>query len=170
MPGCFGCLKALGILFLFIIIVSAFSGGSSKVSTKDIKSFEMGSPIALKDIEVTVSETSYVNSIKELNEFSTESGSGIYLIVYVSVKNNSDQPIHITSANFKILRNTSTYDADITATMYAALKYKKQQLTKINPGISADGIIAFNLPDIKTSSDLKISYSVWGPHARVRVL
>ncbi len=170
MPGCFGCLKIVGILFVFMIIIAAFNGGSGKVSTKDIKSYEMGSPVTLKDMEVIVASTEYVNSIKDLNEFSTEAGSGIYLIVFVSVKNNSDQPMYVNSSIFTIMRGTSKYDVDSTATMYAALKYKRQQLTKLNPGISAEGIIVFNLPDIKTPSELKISYSAFGPYAKVRVI
>jgi len=166
-----GCLKIIGALFLFFVILAAIGGGGGKSSNdKNLPKFAVGAPVVLKDVEVTVTKVEYVNSIKELNQFATEAGSGIYLILYVSVKNNSDQAMTFTSNNFKILRGNSTYDPDLTATMYAAMTYKCQQLTKINPGITAEGIVAFNLPDIKVPSNLKVSYSVWGPAALVPVL
>ena len=157
-----------GIIILFIL--GAMGGGSKGSKSSVSIRANMGETFKVDDFSFNVEKTEYVNSIQDLNQFASESGSGIYLLVYVSVTNNASEAKLITSNAFSAYRGEAKYDYDASATMYAASKYKRQQLTKINPGITADGIVVFNLPDATNKTQLKVSPGFWGSTATVQIL
>lgn len=169
----FGCLTVIGV-FGFIVILGIigmmFSDGEESTQTvvkheegtvetdskeKDNKAVEanIGDTLKVGDVEFKVSEISKATNVG--GEYG-ETSKGEYLIVKVSVVNKGSEALTVDSSFFNISADGKQYNADDSATMYA-----NDELdffyTEINPDLSLDGVVVFDLPKDVHSKDLTLN-------------
>lgn len=129
---------------------------------KEEKQYNIGDTLKVGDVSFTVHGKSTASNVG--GQYG-QSASGKYLIVELTVKNESKEAMMINSSYFKVLGNGAEYEADATADIYANEAGKSFFLQDINPGIEFKGKIVFDLPaEVADANDLKLNVQTgaWG--------
>lgn len=122
----------------------------------------MDETIKVGDVEYVVNSKSTAKTVG--NKHFGNTANGTYLIVNVTVKNTSKKPITVDSNYFKLLNGDAEYSDDGSAGMYIN-ENVKFFLSKVNPGSSITGNVAFDVSDdVVNSSDLQLQVQTgtWG--------
>ncbi|BBH24704.1 hypothetical protein Back11_60490 [Paenibacillus baekrokdamisoli] len=109
-----------------------------------------------------------VNSIQTKqtigDKFMSQTASGTYLIVDVTLKNGEKKAITTNSSFFKLVVGDVEYEADAVADFYVNGKHS-MFLQKINPGITYTAKVAFDIPtEVSTANNLMLNVQTgyWG--------
>lgn len=156
-------------VFLAVVFIGGaymFSNNSSTQSTSDdiqteqveakdsgVKIAKIGDTVQLNNLEITVNgseESPYIEG--------TES-QGKVVLVGVSVLNNDTESRTIDDSMFQVTVGGKTYDPDNTLSRYAndgeSLFYEK-----VNPGLSVQSYIAFEVPENLSGYDFLVTGGV----------
>lgn len=146
-----------------IIVISIASGGgddtgtqtaSTEPTTEETKdkpkeeaketTGKMNEPLKVGNVSFTVTGTTTAKNVG--GEFGV-SAQGTYLILDVIVKNESKEALTVDSSFFAISSEGATYDADVSADIYANEAGKSFFLQEINPNLEAKGKLVFDVTD-----------------------
>ena len=174
--------KFVGICFLALIalgiVVSVFSGGDDTEQTsvepkqekvedksKDKKKVEkkqvkIGETLKVGDVEFKVNGKSDAQDIG--GEYGV-SAKGKYLVLDVTVTNKSDKALMVDSSFFKLKANGKEYESDGEAGIYAN-EDSNFFVSEINPDLSIDGKVVFDIPAELHNKDLVLNVQTgfWG--------
>ena len=134
---------------------------STKEKATNVK-YKMGETIKVGDVEYVVNSKSTTKTVG--NKHFGNTANGTYLIVNVTVKNTSKKPITVDSNYFKLLNGDAEYSDDSGAGTYIN-EDAKFFWSKVNPGSSITGNVAFDVSDdVVNSSDLQLQVQTgtWG--------
>ena len=153
-----------GILALMIIggISSAMGKGGSSTATAPATSTPVTASTPTKpvvaelskegvssDVKISVTSFTSKDSVGD-NQFSTAKAQGVFKLVGLSISNNQKDAITITSANFKLIDDQGREFSDSSeASMALGTSTNKTEsfiLKQLNPGMSIDGVIVFDVP------------------------
>jgi hypothetical protein len=162
-------LTVLGAVVILIVVIGIASGAQSKSSTPDAAKSSAtsgasgtpsasASPAAKKDtlpgLKTPVVKGKLEFTVLSVESVGTRVGSDIlnttaqgqFIVLTVRVKNVSDSPqtFLINNVQLKDAQGRS-YDADSTATIYAAPN-AQTWIANINPGNTVEGPIVFDIP------------------------
>jgi len=126
---------------------SAATGSTEKATPAKEKAeekvFGIGEVVKVGDVEFTVNSTSTAKNVG--GEYGTNA-QGTYLLLDVTVKNVGNEAITTDTSFFKLLSGEKTYDADGSASIYAN-EDTNFFLEQVNPDLSANGVVAFDVTD-----------------------
>lgn len=164
-----GCLGVIGIFALIVIVAVVGGGGDSGESTQTVvtsgeepkkeekapetKTAKVGDTLKVGDVEFKVNEISKATNVG--GEFG-ENSKGEYLVVKVSVANKSKEALLVDSSFFVIKADGKEYKADDMATI-SANEGADFFFTEINPDLSLDGSVVFDLPKDVHSKDMVLN-------------
>ncbi len=97
-------------------------------------------------------------------EYINSTAKGTYLLVTLTITNNSSDPLTISDSFFTILYNGKKYSADSAATIYADSK-NSLWYDSINPDLTTTGVVAFDVStEVANSPDtqLQVQTGFWG--------
>lgn len=146
-----------------------YSEGTTKNTTTTTAPIETIAPIAKIGERIDVGKVSYVVEKVETaktagGEYINATAKGTYLLVTISITNNSSDPLTISDTFFTILNGEKKYSADSVATMYADSE-NSLWYDSLNPDLTTTGIVAFDVTDeVATSVDtqLQVQTGFWG--------
>src|SRR5699024_8153772 len=118
-------------------------------NNEEVEMIKSGEPAEVADGTFTVNSVEEANEIQSDNEFIDDvETSGKFVILDVEVKNGKDESINIDSSYFKFITNENKeYDpsSDVDAMMALGDKASYFFLEQINPDLSTDGKIVFEV-------------------------
>jgi hypothetical protein len=163
------------VLIIIIIIGFASCGGDdentdtqqqtekqSETTTKKDETKEevvsIGQPVKSGDFEYVVKNSSETNEIKSDNEFiDSKTTTGKFIVVDYSIKNLDSEARMVDADLFRIKSGGNEFkpmqDADIMMLIGDANLF----LEEVNPQMSRDGKIVFEVPADLTTYDLQVS-------------
>jgi hypothetical protein len=110
------------------------------------------------DVEIKVLESYNKKAIGD-NEFYRKEALGIYKIIKLSLKNNQDDAITVNANSFKLFDSKErefSYSSEAQTALMISLNNKESFfLKKINPGLTIEGYIVFEIP--KEENTYKLS-------------
>ena len=126
-------------------------------------------PIAKIGDKIDVGDISYVVEKVEISEtvggeYINQTAKGTYLLVTISITNNSNDPITISDSFFTVLNGDKKFSADSMATIYADSE-SSLWLDELNPELTITGIIAFDVSAAVADSQetqLQVQTGFWG--------
>ena len=125
----------------------------------------IGQVLELDDIEFTVNEITYSDSV---GNYLTSNANDTYLILEVSVTNNQNEAITMNSSYFKIVDGERVFEPESTASTYAnQARFDNIGffLESINPGSSRTALIVFDIAQSIVDSNekqLQVQSGFWG--------
>ncbi len=145
-----------GIIAIVIIgVVVAFAGGSDdddnnsstnentvqNESSKE-ETYGIGDTITVGDVEYTVNS---INSQKTVgNEYFNTDAQETFLVINLTLKNNGNEALSVSSSYFKLKRDEKEYETSSDGNIYLedSIVY-----TSINPDASLTGNICFDVTE-----------------------
>jgi hypothetical protein len=142
---------------------------ASKAQAESEAAIESLSKIPKIGDKVDVGEVSYVVEKIETSqtaggEYLNTTAKGVYLIVSISITNNSNEALTISESFFKIICGEKEYLADSAATLYAS-DDQSLWFDSINPDLTTTGVVVFDVSQaVVDSSDtmLQVQTGFWG--------
>ena len=176
-----------GILALVIIggIISVASDGDKPSTAQAPTASATTAPAPAKPIvaelsregvssDVSIAVTSFTSkeSIGD-NQFSTAKAQGVFKLVGVSFTNNQKDAITITAASFKLIDDKDReFSSSSEASMALASSSNKTEtfmLKQLNPGMTIEGVIVFDVPKDAKGFKLKASGGMTGKPITLKV-
>ena len=96
------------------------------------------------------------------NEYLRKKASGTFKIVKISLNNNQKDAITVSSGDFKLIDSKSREFSTSTEGETAVGYDKTFFLKKVNPGITEEGYIVFDIPKDATGLKLKAKGGMTG--------
>jgi len=158
----------VGAVVVIIIISSIANGGGSSTNnsvaastsgtpnntatkttapkaTNTAKTYKVGQTATVDKFVVKVNSVKYQSKIDDGGTGTVTQSGGTWLIVNVTIKNNDTTSRTLDSSLFTVLKGNVKYSASDTVDMFIN-NNNDFFLTQVNPGLSATGNIAFNVP------------------------
>lgn len=170
----------LAVIVLVIVVATATKGGGDKKTEnaakpepaaaasetasaakdegKD-KTGKIGQPLTVGKTEFTVNAVNVSKDAGE-NEYMKETANGQFIILDVTVKNNENESLSVADDFFKLKLGDKEYSASTNASVALAADKSEFLYKQINPGNSATGKIAFDVPDDVAADLSKLSVQV----------
>lgn len=172
--------KIVKLFFVFILLLTVSTACASKYETKDSDEepdtteketenkddiVKLGGQLDVGDVSYTVNAITTTDTVG--NEYLNTKAQGIYLIVDLSVTNNSDKALTVSDSFFKVINDSKTYEADSTASIYIASDDDSDALwfKDINPDITLTGKVVFDVSQAVIDSntkELQVQTGFWG--------
>jgi hypothetical protein len=133
------------------------AAGDKKDQKKEEKPDQVGigEPLKVGDVVFTVHKKSTADNVG--GQYGQDA-QGTYLILDISIKNESKKPITTDSSFFTLSAAGSEYNADATADIYVNQTGGTFFLQEVNPGIEHRGKIIFDVPtDVASSDDISLN-------------
>lgn len=177
--GSNGCLIAFLICLIifilgtiFLISVSGYlSNNSNATSATGTRTTTAATTVRIPKIgeRLDVGQVAYrVDKVEVSNtvggDYINSTAKGTYLLVTLTITNNSSDPLTISDSFFTILYNGKKYSADSSATIYADSE-NSLWYDSINPDLTTSGVIAFDVStEVANSADtqLQVQTGFWG--------
>lgn len=134
---------------------------NKKANKEENKIAGVGDTVKVGDVEFTVNSTSTAKNVG--GEWGANS-QGTFLLVNVTVNNAGNEAITIDSSFFALKAGEKTYDADGSAGIYAN-DGTGFFLEKINPDLSATGVVVFDVSDEVINNpelQMQVQSGFWG--------
>jgi hypothetical protein len=148
---------------------AATSAGTSKAKAAPSKKAAAAIPAIgdwVKDGDLSFKVTKCKPGPKRLgSQYVGANPQGAFWLVYVTVKNHSDEPAHFSSHGQNLLVGNKQYAADATASVY--IKDSSSIFTPINPGNEVDGVIVFDLPKSAKPTAIELHDSTFSRGVKV---
>jgi len=168
-PGC-GAKQGRGLLgkliAVFVVVIgismAAHDGNaaSKAVQPTDIRSYTVGTPFIIEDIEINVMKVAKLTSIAGniLWSDKTPSAGGVFVAVKWSLRNVGSVPVNsfsLPSAMQLVSANGATYDQDIGATtqLAGAWNINSKTMSNLNPKITVEEVAVFEIAKELVSQD-----------------
>jgi hypothetical protein len=154
-------LSSLGGLILLFILIGAFSGNDNATETSSKNDGEniieeeiygLGDKVEVGSFAYTFNSFKRASSIG--NSFLNEQADGEYIIFEVSVENIGSESESLTDDNFKLIDDQDrehSVNMDGMLTLDDSLNFET-----LNPGISKDGKLVFDVPEGTENGQIKI--------------
>ena len=133
----------------------------------EAKTYGVGDVVTVGDVEYTLNSVEIADSLG--NEYLSATPQGKYLVVNLTVKNNGNEALLVDSSLFTLKDGEKTFEADSEGSMYANQDESGNSigffLEEMNPDISMDGTIAFDVSEEQANSQttqLQVSTGFWG--------
>lgn len=142
---------------------------SSEAETESVAevTYSVGDVVTVGDVEYTLNSVEVADSLG--NEYLSVTPQGKYLVVSLTIKNNGNEALLVDSSLFTLKDGEKTFEADSEASMYANQDDSGTNigffLEEMNPDISMDGKIAFDVSEEQANSEttqLQVSTGFWG--------
>lgn len=147
--------------------VESEAASSEEESEPAVEAYGVGDVVTVGDVEYTLNNVEVVDSLG--NEYLSVTPQGKYLVVSLTVKNNGNEALLVDSSLFTLKDGDKTFEADSEASMYANQDETGTNvgffLEEMNPDISMDGKIAFDVSEEQANSEttqLEVSTGFWG--------
>jgi len=178
-----------GIMVIVILgaIGSATSGGKSSTTQAPVassttapatapapaKPVELSKEGVSSDVKIAVTGFISKDSIGD-NQYSIAKAQGVFKVVSLSLTNNQKDAITIDSNSFKLADDQGREFSDSTEAQTAMMTSMNAQkdnffLKKINPGITATGSVAFDVPKDAKGFILKARGGMTGSEITLKV-
>jgi len=132
-----------------------------------VKAYGVGDVVVVGDVEYTLNSVELADTLG--NEYLSVTPQGKYLVVNLTVKNNGNEALMVDSSLFTLKDGEKTFEADSEASMYANQDESGNSigffLEEMNPDISMDGTIAFDVSEEQANSQstqLQVSTGFFG--------
>lgn len=127
----------------------------------ETESVSIGTAMQVGNIEFTVNEVATTNEVKDAGgyiSYEPDSEGAVFLVVNVTVKNNGKESITTDSSFFKLIDGDIEYSpSTIITTDSSFFLYDG-----INPGLSKQGNVLFEIPEGKQDLLLNVQTGFWG--------
>lgn len=148
------------------IIVNTF-GDISTTTNKEVKQAIIGETVEISGVEYIVDEFELEKELKAGGGFLKVTADGKYLLIKLTVTNNSQSAININSSNFKLRdENGATYAASILVSIddYDMFNYET-----INPNGTEVGYMAYDISAEDLEYTLVIDGAKWMDSAGIEI-
>lgn len=167
--------KILCLVLIFGIIGIVASGSSNgETKKKEQKKDEPANEVTEEKKEYKIGEVAKVGEVDYLinnvevtkqigNEYVNTTAKDIFLIIDISITNNEKESLSVADTFFKLLNGENEYSADSTGAIY--LNDSSIIFKKLNPGVTLQGKIVFDVPEsvaIANETKLQVQTGVWG--------
>ncbi len=180
-----GCLGMVIVGFAVLIVLVALAGSNpatmkratqstassaaSKAKAAPSKKAAVAIPTIgdwVKDGDLSFKVTKYKPGPNRVgNQYVGANPQGAFWLVYVTVKNHSDEPAHFSSSGQNLLVGNKQYAADGAAAAF--IKDSASLFTPINPGNEVDGIMVFDLPKSAKPTAIELHDSTFSRGVKV---
>lgn len=123
----------------------------------------LSTPLNVGDVEFTVNNWEQASSVG--SDFMTEEANDTYIVMDVTVVNNSSEAITVDSSYFKIVNGENTYEPDTMASSTANEDGLGLFFEQINPGSSRNALVVFDVTqDVVDSNEkqVQVQSGIWG--------
>jgi hypothetical protein len=176
----------LGSVAFFVgvmVLINAANDSSTSTTTTSTKpvasSKPAPAPVELSkegvssDVKISVDSFESKQSVGD-NEFSKKEAQGVFKIVTVTLTNNQKDAITLDANSFKLIddqKREFSYSSEAQFALESSVKDKKDSffLKKLNPGLSATGHIAFDVPKDAKGFTMKASGGFTGKEIELKV-
>lgn len=172
-----------GFILLFTVMAIAGAGGKSKdksASATDSSSSQVSQqeeqPISKEGVSSDVKITVLNSETKETiggNKYSKKQAQGIFKIVTVSLSNNQKDAITIDSNSFVLIDKKGrefSYSSEAQFALGSSSgKNESFFLKKLNPGLSIEGTIVFDVPKDAESLILNARGGMTGKKIKLKI-
>lgn len=167
--------KILCLVLIFGIIGIVASGSSNgETKKKEQKKDEPANEVTEEKKEYKIGEVAKVGEVDYLinnvevtkqigNEYVNTTAKDTFLIIDISITNNEKESLSVVDTFFKLLNGENEYSADSTGAIY--LNDSSIIFKKLNPGVTLQGKIVFDVPEsvaIANETKLQVQTGVWG--------
>ena len=167
--------KILCLVLIFGIIGIVASGSSNgETKKKEQKKDEPANEVTEEKKEYKIGEVAKVGEVDYLinnvevtkqigNEYVNTTAKDTFLIIDISITNNEKESLSVADTFFKLLNGENEYSADSTGAIY--LNDSSIIFKKLNPGVTLQGKIVFDVPEsvaIANETKLQVQTGVWG--------
>ncbi|MEU6998988.1 DUF4352 domain-containing protein [Nonomuraea sp. NPDC046570] len=119
----------------------------------------------VKDGEFSFKVTKLERKARVGGDFLNKDAQGVFLLVYVTVKNIGDEQQAFSSSAQKLYAKGKEYEASAEAAIY--LENSKSLYEEINPGNSVKGIVLFDVPKTLKPDSIELHDSLFSDGVRV---
>jgi hypothetical protein len=138
-------------------------------NTRESRTHSIGSEFTVGDVVYQVNDVSTRERIGETTAgtFMGAEANGQYIIMDLSVINEADESITMSTSSVKVMIDGAEYSSSTDASIYMDESFSFEQL---NPGVQVDGQIAYDVPESATrdSAELRVNpvglFSTAEPH------
>ncbi len=151
--GWFG--KVVAVIVVIIGLSLALNGGkasSQSVEPAEVKTYSVGTPFTIEDIEINVSRVNKLNTIPGNIWWSDKAPSkgGVFVAVQWSLRNVGKNPVSSYSLpnSMRLVSSDGvTYDSDVGATTQLAGEWNidTKILSNLNPRITIEEVAVFEV-------------------------
>lgn len=126
---------------------------------------KIGEKFDVGEVTYTVNSIDFKESVG--GEYLSTDAQGVYLLVNITITNNSDKALSISDSFFKILNDGKTFESDSVATLYESTDSGTDAiwLQEINPDITLTGTVVFDVSQTVVESStkqLQVQTGFWG--------
>ena len=115
----------------------------------------LATPLNVGDVEFTVNNWEQATSVG--TDFMIEEANDTYIVMDVTVANNSNEAITVDSSYFKVVNGENTYEPDTMASSTANEDGLGLFFEQINPGSSRNAFVVFDVTqDVVDSEDKQV--------------
>lgn len=115
----------------------------------------LATPLNVGDVEFTVNNWEQATSVG--TDFMIEEANDTYIVMDVTVANNSNEAITVDSSYFKVVNGENTYEPDTMASSTANADGLGLFFEQINPGSSRNAFVVFDVTqDVVDSEDKQV--------------
>lgn len=168
-------LTGIGVLILLAVIGSADGNKPQQVSNTSVSNSPANSTEIKKegissDVKISVLDVKTQETIGE-NEYVKKKASGVFKVIKISLVNNQKDAITVDSTDFKLIDSKSREFSKSTEgeTALTFSKYDTFFLKKVNPGITEEGYLIFDMPKDATGLMLKAKGGMTGGEILLKV-
>lgn len=156
------------LLIIFIISVIAGLGNSSSDKSNETKTINMGEKVTVNDVDYTVNEKKIQKEISVANGYLKYTADGNYLLINITITNNSKSSININSTDFRLKdENGATYSASILTSVD---NMDMLNFETINPNATESGYIAYDIANTDLHYSLMVDGDKWTDFANIEVV
>lgn len=158
----------LSLLVIFIIAIAADSGNNSKDNPKKEKEFvNIGEKVTVNNVDYIVDEKKIQKEISAGNGFLKYTADGEYLLIKLTITNNSKSSININATDFVLKdENGATYASSVLLTVDNMDMFNYETL---NPNATESGYIAYDIANRDLHYTLTINGDDWFDSAGIEV-
>ncbi|MDP4552922.1 DUF4352 domain-containing protein [Alkalihalobacillus macyae] len=177
-----GCLTIIVALVVIGVIVAIVSGGGDDTATnnsgsnsgstekkaddKEVENAKIGEEASTDDVAFTVNNAESVDTIKDPDGFMEPvTTSEQFIKLDVKIANNQKEAITTDASFFKLVTAEGTeYNPKNDGDIMMVMSDKTLFLEEINPGLSKEGVVVFEIPADVSMEDLTLQASAgfWG--------
>lgn len=120
----------------------------------------IGDTVELGDVTFTANSIEF--GVEELgNDFSSETTNEQFVLVDITFVNDGNESVSLDTSFFKLLAGETVYDSNRSASRHASGGEGVFSDVRVNPGITLDGVVAFEAPSDETEFVLQVKTGWW---------
>lgn len=144
--------------------------GANSKEKETSKQYRVGEVVKVGDVDYIVNSVTTSKTVG--GQYLSETARGTYLIINLTVTNNGNDSLTVSSSLFKLLNGEKEYESDSGAGIYAN-EDAGFFFEDLNPDLSLTGNVVFDVTDeVIASPDLQLQVQTgfWGTETEVILL